>query len=181
MAFPLIPLLTAGASIASTLIGARSSAQAQDRANQQSVEQSREDREFQERMSSTAHQREVTDLRAAGLNPILSANHGASTPGGSTPPIHSIAPNRAELAMNAARGLADIQVAQAQKKSLESQAVLNAATAAKTVEQTGRESLTNTISKGITNLFAWSGKAAGNISSGAKWNAGINFAEPEKG
>lgn len=37
---------------------------------------------FQKEMSDTAHQREVKDLRAAGLNPILSANAGASTPGG---------------------------------------------------------------------------------------------------
>jgi hypothetical protein len=40
---------------------------------------------FQREMSNTAHQRQMADLEAAGINPILTARYGgASTPGGAS-------------------------------------------------------------------------------------------------
>lgn len=52
--------------------------------NSWSAEQALKQMEFQREMSNTAHQREIADLKAAGLNPVLSAKlGGASTPSGS--------------------------------------------------------------------------------------------------
>lgn len=74
----------AGIGLLGGLMSNASSAKSAKAAAKANMRSAREQMAFQERMSSSAHQREVTDLRLAGLNPILSGTGGmgSSTPSG---------------------------------------------------------------------------------------------------
>jgi len=86
-------VVTGAMAMGSDLYSAQQSREAMADANNSNVAFSVGQNAWQKSMSDTSHQREVADLKAAGLNPVLSANAGASTPVGSTPEVDSLPPS----------------------------------------------------------------------------------------
>ncbi|WNK12552.1 MAG: DNA pilot protein [Microvirus sp.] len=74
------------------------------------INQARVSRSWQERMSNTAHQREINDLKLAGLNPILSGMGGSGA---------SVSTGQSARVDNAASGMASAGVARERLSDIE--------------------------------------------------------------
>lgn len=151
----------------------------QERMNQIAMDfnaaEAAKNRDWQEMMSNTAHQREIRDLQAAGLNPVLSASggNGASVTSGATASGVTSSGSKGETDTSANSALAGVysalisaqtQMANAQlsaKTSLEiadkqaAASMYAAQMAAETARQNNPWQIISEIGKGFTGESGW--------------------------
>ena len=110
-------LITGGSSLLGGILG-----------NQGSKKQAKKQMEFQERMSNTAVQRRMADLKLAGINPILAGRFDASSPSGAmanindpiTPAVNSaLSTRQISQQIRATKAQTDLTTAEGKIRAIE--------------------------------------------------------------
>ena len=128
------------AAVGSAIVGGFLGNRGQRSANAANAQLAHNQMQFQERMSRTAYQRQVADMKAAGINPMLSAKMGgASTPSGQT----AVMQNTAKAGIEGAMMVANLKNMQATARRTNAEANV--------IEETGMDKAHSDIGQNVAN------------------------------